>query len=378
MNILHIIPNLKKGGAERLVIDIVRALAADQSIQIKLILFENKIEYNVDDIIQFIDIVPSYVQLSVFRKNLFEITNLQNAIEKFNPEIIHTHLYETEIISRSCSFPKAKWFSHAHDRMKSFNKLKFESLTNKKDITNYFEKKYLLKRYSVNGGNQFIAISKDIESFLKSVLPKDNQTVHRLENAIDVNRFKNPTIVQKKLIGKLYKLISIGRLDTNKNHQFLLDRMKDLKELGLQFHLTIIGEGDQREILKNKINCLNLQSEVTLVGVKERVEEYLWQSDIYVHSAISEGFGLTLIEAMAAGLPVVSLDGGGNRDFIQNGFNGYLVNREEKSLFVEHILEIVKDNILYESLSNNAIRFSSKFDINQYIVKLLELYKLSN
>ena len=262
--------------------------------------------------------------------------------------------------------------------MRSFNTFNYNRLTNKRQLTDYFERRYLFKRYKKNGGNQFIAISKDIESFLKSVLPRDIQNVHRLENAIDAFRFKNPLLVQKKLSGKPYKLISVGRLDANKNHQFLLDCMKDLKDRGLPFHLTILGEGDQRAFLENKIKTLNLHSEVTLEGAKEHVEEYLWESDLYVHSALSEGFGLTLIEAMAAGLPVVSLDGKGNRELIQNGFNGYMVNMNEQDVFVDHIIEIVKDKILYESLSNNALSFSGKFDINQYIVNLLELYKQAN
>lgn len=378
MKILHIIPNLKKGGAERLVIDIVRTLSLDPTLQVKLILLENKIEYHVDDLSSLIEIVPARVQLSVLKSNKYQINDLQMAIQKFDPEIIHTHLFEAEIISRSCSFQKAKWFSHAHDRMKSFNTFNFKQLTNKRQLTDYFERKYLFKRYKKNGGNQFVAISKDIESFLKSVLPIGLQTVHRLENAIDAYRFKNQLLAQEKLFEKPYKLISVGRLDANKNHQFLLDCMKDFKDRGLQFHLTIIGEGDQRGFLENKINALNLQSEVTLAGVKEQVEECLWESDLYVHSALSEGFGLTLIEAMAAGLPVVSLDGKGNRELIQNGFNGYLVEMNERTLFVEHIIEIVQDKTLYKSLSKNALRFSSKFDINQYIVKLLELYKRAN
>jgi glycosyltransferase involved in cell wall biosynthesis len=375
MKILHIIPNLKKGGAERLVIDIVRVLAADHTVQIKLILFENSIGYYVDDIIQCIDVVPSHVQLSVFRKNSFEIMTLQNAIETFNPDIIHTHLYETEIISRSCYFPKALWYSHAHDRMKSFNAFNLMCLTNKRQWTDYVERRYLFKRYKKNGGNQFIAVSKDIESFLNSVLPRDHQNVHRLENAIDINRFKRPATLAEKSLGQPIHLISIGRLDSNKNHQFLLDCMSDLKERGLPFHLTILGEGDQRTFLENKINSLNLCSEVTLAGAKEEVEEYLWQADLYVHSALSEGFGLTLIEAMAAGLPVVSLDGQGNKELIQNGFNGYMVEMNDQSRFVDCLVKIVKDKYLHRMLSNNAQNVALEFDINRYIVKLLEIYK---
>lgn len=68
MKILHIIPNLKKGGAERIVIDIVRQLNMDPSLDIKLVLFENQIEYEVPDLEPIIEIIPSHVRLSLFKK----------------------------------------------------------------------------------------------------------------------------------------------------------------------------------------------------------------------------------------------------------------------------------------------------------------------
>jgi hypothetical protein len=192
MKILHIIPNLKKGGAERIVIDIVRILNQNTSNQVKLILFEDKIEYDIKDIKKLIEIVPSKVQLSITKRNQLNITELQNTIELFQPDSIHSHLFEAEIVSRSCTFPNAKWFSHSHNRMISLSNLNPFSIKSKRDLTNYFEKRYLLKRYRKNGGNNFIAISEDISNFLRTVLPKDLQSIQLLQNAIDVKRFERP------------------------------------------------------------------------------------------------------------------------------------------------------------------------------------------
>ncbi len=375
MKILHIIPNLKKGGAERMVIDSVRALSAYPSNQLRIILFENKIDYEVADLMSIIDVVPALVRLSVFKSNLCKVDDLQKAIEEFEPDIIHTHLFEAEIISRSCYYPKAKWFSHAHDRMRSFNNLKLSSFGNKRKLTDYFERRYLFQRYKINGGNHFIAISDDIETFLKDVLPKEIRNIHLLQNAINTKRFENSGSIASKLNGSPFKLISIGRLDKNKNHQFLIDCIQDLKALNLNVHLTIIGEGDQRVCLEQKIKKLNLDSDVSLVGSIENVEEYLWQSDIYVHSAITEGFGLTLIEAMGASLPVVAINANGNRHLIMNGNNGFMVESNQRELFVKHLFDLFRDKAQYTAISYNAINFAKKFDINHYSELLLQLYK---
>ena len=375
MKILHIIPNLRKGGAERLVIDIVRELANRESTFVRLVLFREEIAYDIDDIRHSIHIIPASVQLSIRQKNRYQIDELQKFLEDFQPDIIHSHLFEAEIISRSCFFPNARWFSHSHDRMKTLRNIKFKTLLSKKQLTNYYERKYLINRYKKNGGNHFIAISNDIESFLKSTLPNNIVKINKLENAIDSNRFKRPRLIEEKVLVQPFNLISIGRLDTNKNHQFLLDCIFNLKNRGFQFHLTMVGEGDTRPQLEQKINDLELHSEVTLTGVKDNVEELLWQSDLYVHSALTEGFGLTLIEAMAAGLPVITLNGGGNRDLIEEGKNGFLIEEENVEHFVEKILELLYNPALYKEMSDYAQLFAQKFDVVPYVDNLIKLYR---
>lgn len=374
MKILHIIPNLKKGGAERIVIDIVRMVNQNASNQVKLILFEDKIEYDVDDIKNLIEIVPSKVQLSITTRNQLNITELQKSIELFQPDCIHSHLFEAEIVSRSCTFPKATWFTHSHDRMSSLNNLSLFKIKSKRDLTNYFEKRYLLKCYRKNGGNNFIAISEDISHFLRTVLPKDLQSIQLLQNAIDLKRFERPMDFNK-VRDNVFNMVSIGRLDKNKNHQFLIDVVLDLKNRKIPVHLTIVGEGDERISLQEKILQLNLSDQLSMVGLQEKVEMYLWNADLYVHSAITEGFGLTLIEAMACGLPVVCTDGEGNRDLIQEGENGFMVGERDTKLLADKIELLLKNDILRLEMGEKARKFAQGFGMEKYVESLLLLYK---
>jgi glycosyltransferase EpsD len=74
---------------------------------------------------------------------------------------------------------------------------------------------------------------------------------------------------------------------------------------------------------------------------------------------------------MAAGLPVVSLDGGGNKDILHNGQNGYIIEQQNIEEFSNRIREVVNN----KEIENNCITFSKEFDIAKYVYELLKLYK---
>ncbi len=395
MKILLIIPSLRKGGAERLVLDILREFLSFKNIQIKLVVFRNEIDYAIDDIEEHINIIPSSVYLSLKRKPILQIDKLQNFIEEFKPNIIHTHLFEAELVSRFCNYPKAKWFSHIHDNMLQLKKISLNSLSNKQALTNYYEKRVLFKNYQKNGGTHFIAISKHTESYIKSVQSK--YPVSLLHNAINVKRFQKPTnsspltpnssppaLSEVEVLTprtersrsansqlSTLTLINIGSFNSNKNQRFLLDIIIELNKLNQRVKCIFLGDGTSRKEVEQRSKKLNIYNQCQFLGIVENVEVFLWESDVYVHTALSEALGLTLLEAMVAGLPVVTLDGGGNRDLVENGKNGFILNQQEPKLFAEKILE-VKDN---KEMKKYNEQFAQKFDIDNYTIKLLELYQ---
>lgn len=372
MNILHVIPSLRKGGAERLVTDIVRELNAKENIEVRLVLFRDEIEYDIDDLKELIKIIPSFVGLSLWRKNTIQVDKLQAYIDEFKPDIIHSHLFEAEIVSRSCYYPNAKWFSHAHDNMVQLRNFSFNTITNKSQFTNYFEKRYLLKRYQINNKNKFIAISKDAENYLKETVSRYNITL--LNNAINYKRFYSDT---KREINssKSIKLINIGSFVPKKNQQLLLMIAEKLNAKNVNFEIHFLGDGKLKENLKKQSLALGLENRLFFHGNVNNVENYLWKSDLYIHVASYEPLGLVLIEAMAAGLPVITLDGKGNRDLIEEGRNGYMIYEENPDLFVEKILEILGDNDRYGKISEYAKEFAKQYDIKAYVEKLVDIYQ---
>ncbi|MBQ1885041.1 MAG: glycosyltransferase, partial [Bacteroidales bacterium] len=251
MRILHIIPRLNKGGAERLCLDICNQLQKREGVQVRLITFSDENNYSfLTDGLDW-QVVPASVQLSVFHKNVLNVDALQKAIEDFAPDVIHTHLFEAELVSRSCYYPKAKWFSHCHDNMRQFRNFGIKTLFNKQLLTNFFEKRYLFLRYKANGGNTFIAISHDTERYFRKTARKYD--VQLLPNAIDYEKFHCDNSRQPST--KL-RLINVGSLNTNKNQVFLINVAKILADKGVVFDLILVGGGQDYVMLKQNIETL--------------------------------------------------------------------------------------------------------------------------
>lgn len=370
LKILQIIPNLSKGGAERLCLDICNELQ-NQGHEVKLVTFSKKNEYkklseNIDHVV-----IKEKINLRFLRGFNPKPQKLQKFIDDFQPDIIHSHLFESEIISRSCNYPKAKWFSHCHDNMWQFEPLKTQSFFSKKDLSTYYEKHYLLKRYKANGGNQFIAISKHTLTYFQKQLPEFNTTL--ILNAINYQNFYQ---ANREKTGKL-KLINIGSFQDKKNQKFLIEIAKKLCKNNLPFELHFLGDGKNRPLCEKLAKNYNLSEQITFHGNVDNVPEHLWKSSIYVHSAYYEPLGLVLIEAMAAGLPVITLDGGGNRDLIEEGKNGFMFFEENADAFSNKIIELWDNKNLYSEMSQYAQKYAKAYDIKPYTKKLVELYKNS-
>ena len=373
MKILHIIPSLGKGGAERLVLDICNEVINQKNIEVKLISFSEKNEYqfltkNIDW-----EIIPSKFIPSVTKKATIDITLLQEKIDAFQPDIIHTHLYEAEMVLSQINIGKAKRFSHFHDNMIQLDNSLLFNVSLKNRITNFYERNFLIKTINPTTNN-FICISNDSYSYAKKVLPKKNRiNISLLLNAIDVSRFTNNIIrggVKQKI-----RLVNIGSFVKKKNQIFLVDVANELFNKKINFEIIFLGDGVLMQYVKTYAESLSLEDKIIFKGKVAKVEEYLDNSDFYLHSATYEPLGLVLLEAMAAGLPIITLDGKGNRDLMEQGKNGYMIHQQDPKEFAQKIISLVENKDKYAEISNYCKEYVKQYDIKEYVNKLLALYK---
>lgn len=373
MKILHIIPSLRKGGAERIVLDICNELNKEQNIEVHVVTFykENEYQFLTKDI--HWEIIPSKVIPSITKKAIIDTALLQEKVDFFQPDIIHTHLYESEIILSQVNIGKAKRFSHFHDNMIQLDNSLLFNVSLKNKITNFYERNIIVKTLK-SSSNNFICISNDTYLYAKKILPKKNlNNIHLLINAIDVSRFKNNRI--REGIENKIRLVNIGSFVKKKNQMFLVEIANELNSKNIDFEILLLGDGPLLEDVKAYAEKLNLHQRMIFKGNVEKVEDYLKESDIYIHSATYEPLGLVILEAMAAGLPSISLDGKGNRDLIEEGKNGFMIYDQDPMQFVQKILCLAENKSKYAEISNYGEEYAKQYDIKEYVNKLLVLYK---
>jgi glycosyltransferase involved in cell wall biosynthesis len=160
-------------------------------------------------------------------------------------------------------------------------------------------------------------------------------------------------------------LITVGRLTEAKNHKLLLDAMSLLVQ-SQPARLIIIGEGHLRQDLTDQIERLNLTEYVRLVGFKLNPVSWIHRSDLFVLSSDYEGFGIVLVEALAAGTTVVSTDCDyGPAEILKDSF-GYLVPVGDASAISEKVKYALNHRIKSEILRDRAKDFSVENIMSKY------------
>ena len=368
MHILHLIPSLAKGGAERLALNSCLELQKREGVKVKLITFraENSYAFLSKEIDH--SIIPASVIPSILGKWTRDISELQRVVDAFQPDVIHTHLFEAEMVVSQLQLPPTRRIVHFHDNMPQLSRLRLKYLFNKKAVTAYFERMIVLRSY-LKHTTTFIAISKNTEYFIRKNLGK-RKPVKLLLNAIQTERF----FAEPELARQPY-IVNIGSLVPKKNQQFALKVMRTIKAKGIELHLDILGDGPDRKMLEHQIQEMALEDTITLHGNVDHPEEFLKKASFYLHTATYEPFGLVLLEAMAAGAPVISLDGGGNKDVIHHKQNGFLLTDQDPEQFAALIISLLNDETQRLQIGKAGQAFALGFGIKAYVDRLLEIYK---
>lgn len=169
------------------------------------------------------------------------------------------------------------------------------------------------------------------------------------------------------------RILSVGELNDNKNQKTIIKALT-LPNLE-KVHYLIAGDGIRKAQLEAYAEKLKVNDRVHFLGYRNDIEELLCVADVFVFPSYREGLPVALMEAMAAGVPVVASRIRGNVDLIQNGINGFLCDPCDEKNFADHISTLLSNDVLSNSFSERGKEIIKKYDIENVLRVAQEIYK---
>lgn len=355
VKVLHVLPSLFPGGAERLVANLLTNYNQDQ-FEMALLVVKTKEN----------SILETYLEenrVKVFYLDKRKGTNLiklnyrsKKYISDFAPQIIHTHLDVFKYIFLSVILQKIPILVHTvhniADKEMNFTSRKIQKLA------------YQYLNYTP------VAISSSVQKSLAQVYGITDFPL--IYNGVDVAKYQ---VAAKQENKEHLHLINIGRLAIQKNHSLLLEAFAIVSSYFPSVYLRIVGDGPLREEIQRKIICLNLEDKVELLGIREDIPELLAQSDIFVLSSSWEGLPLVILEAMSSGLPIVATNLDTVAEVVKNEENALLTSLTNPEEMAQAIIKLVENKDLRQKIGQINIQQANQFDLSLMQKNYEELYK---
>ncbi len=209
--------------------------------------------------------------------------------------------------------------------------------------------------------------------------------IHIIYNGLDLNSFNSLNLKERQLLrlesGSAAEdeivIISVGRLEAQKDYFTLLSAAASLKDKEVNFKWYIVGKGELEPKLKRLCTLLNVNKEVIFLGLRHDVNRLLRAADIFVLASLWEGLPGVVMEAMAAELPVVATSVGGTPELLEEGVTGYLVSPKNPVQMAKAIADIItlsKEDRIKMGIGG-CERIRTEFNAQQMVQKNAELYQ---
>ncbi|MFH1661875.1 MAG: glycosyltransferase [Candidatus Falkowbacteria bacterium] len=355
IKILYLITGLKTGGAEIILKNLVKKLDK-QKFDLVVVSITPIGEIGQDMLKDGIKVLS----LKVKRKwNFLMILRLSKIIKQEKPIILHAHLFHANLLGRIINL-----FYKDIINISTIHSIDFGG--------NFRE--WLIKITDRFCDTTVVVSQKVSDMMLKKKIVLKNK-IKTIYNGVDLNFFYSQNNSKKHQNYPM--LLSAGRLVQAKGYTFLIKAIKILKTKYPKMLLTVLGEGEERKKLEQQIKSLNLEKNILLLGNKNNIIDYLKIDSIFISSSLSEGLGMSIIEAMACGLLTVATKVGGVPEIIEDKKSGFLAepgNVENLVNKIDYVINLSKDK--KQEISKNARQVvENKFSLKKMVENYEKLYE---
>jgi glycosyltransferase involved in cell wall biosynthesis len=321
-------------------------------------------------------LIPELKRNPNFISDRKALKKIKNIIKEFKPDIVHTHAAKAGALGRKaafdCKVPVVLHTFHGHVFHSYFGKFKSE-------VYRRIEKRLASKSSGI------IAISdqQKIELSEKFAIADKNK-IEVIPLGFDLNQFQDNLEIKRRKTRDKFNLSNdqiavaiIGRLAPIKNHKLFLDTIAIVnRQTSKKTVFFIVGDGETRKEIEEQIEQIKINQsiDIRLTSWIRDIQTFNAGMDIICLTSNNEGTPVSLIEAQACNIPVISTDVGGVKDIVFNNETGFIVPKNNVEKFAEKLLLLIEDKKKREKMSQNGWSFVKDNFHYQRLVKDMELY----
>lgn len=349
--VVIITPTLLTGGAETMAVRLAVSINK-KDYDVQMLCLSEKNNTALEKILENKKIPVHYLGKST-SVSFKVILKTYKMLSKLSPDIIHSHISGTAYAFLWVLLHKCKLIHTIHTRPD----MEFSSKFRK--VLKLFVK---LKKIIL------VAVSKENQRIATKYYNVGEDTCYYVNNPVEVSKYyKN-----EKTIG-LITFINVSRQDDNKNQILALRAFAKLHEKMNNIKLVLVGDGNQHSNLISEAKKLGLQDVVSFPGEVSNAEDYLANADIYLSTSHREGLPLSMLEAMAAGLPIISSNVGGCSDIVVN--NGILFEDNNEEQLLKAMDKLANDESLRNEYAQNGYAIVNEYDATKCAERYEGLYE---
>lgn len=288
-------------------------------------------------------------------RRLGQIRSLAALFREIAPDVVHTHNayphFHGALAARWAKIPIVINTRHGQ-RFKQSAKARFQA--------------WLAGRFT----DRIIAVSDDAAGLCVSEDRIPARKVARIWNGIDLDRFvySGPAAQQTA--------ISVARLSPEKDGTTLLQAVRLASRLVPELRLMIVGDGNERRMLESLSRELRIFDRVLFLGERGDIPDLLAQSGFFVSASLTEGISLTLLEAMAVGLPVLTTSVGGNPEVVLDGVTGRLVPAGNADALAAGMVRMCREQDRWPDMGRaGRARVAEHFTVGRMVREYEDLYQ---
>jgi len=361
--VVHIVPMLGPGGAERVAVDIVGGLNR-QKFDVAVISIWRRVGCELESFLDNFGVRVEYLGKGWgFDGRTYH--RLHRVLREHHPDVVHTHLHVLRYALPSLLLLKPAGVVHT--------------------VHNLAERETeprarCIQRYALNHGIVPVAVSEEVAISLNQLYGIRQCRV--IPNGISQHRYANPQTARSKWRARegfrdeQILFVCVARFAEQKNHALLLKAFAQGPASDPNAHLVLVGEGGLQEQLESQAEDLGVSRQVHFLGLRTDIPDVLGATDVFVLSSAWEGNPLSMMEAMAACLPIVSTAVGGVPDLIANGREGFLVPPGDVKGFSGAMTFLLRDRETRRSMGTAAARRAKEnFDVSKMVRAYEQLYE---